>query len=174
MNFIWYLILIVLGLIVVLGIVYLLLLSKLKNINKKLYRYEEETFLNNEKNVLIIYQPSRHKTTTKIKEIIKDEIIKKGYGAKIQTLSPNNEKYSEYKYTIFITPVYFGEVNEEIINKVSNNKIKNLIIVYNGLNAESSNEDMLLSKKCLSKYSKIKLHTSDIENVREFINKEVL
>lgn len=166
---------IIIGIIVLLALlaaVYFFLIFKLKNLKDKIYKYKEEKIIK-EKNVLIIYQPSRHGTINKIKNLVKDEVIKKGYGVNVHTLCKEEDEYNDYQYTVFIVPVYFAEVNVELVNKVKSRKIKNLIIIYNGLNMESSKEDELVKKNSLSKYSKLKLHTNDIENVLEFINKEV-
>jgi predicted Holliday junction resolvase-like endonuclease len=173
MSLIGYIIIAVVILIAILSIIYFFLIGKLRKMNTKIFKYKEEVELKTN-NVLIVYQPSRHKTTIKIKDLVKEELLKKGYGIKAHTLNKKNETYSEYKYVIFIAPVYFGEINKEFINKVRNNKINNLIIIYNGLNNESNNEDKLVSKEIKSKYHKTKLHTSDIELVKEFLNREGL
>lgn len=162
----------IVGVLFLLCIVYFLLLIRIKNINKRIYKKEEELDLKDRSNVLIIYQPSKHKTTAKIKDIIKNYIINKEYGYKITTLTNNEEDYSKYVKVIFIMPVYFGEVHLEFLNKLNKNKIKNLSIIYNGLNQNSDNEDNLVKKYCISRYSKIKLHTKDIEDVISFLNKE--
>jgi hypothetical protein len=172
MKFLLYVGIIVLVLIVLLAIVYFALLFKLKNINSKVYKYNEEENLK-DNNVLIIYQPSRHKTIQKIVDKIKKNIVEMNFGYRIHTLSKQYDDYNEYKFVIFVVPVYFGEIHEEFINKISRVKIKNLLIVYNGLNNNSSNEDRLVNEKSLSKYKKIKLHTTDIDNVNDFIKKEV-
>jgi len=172
-NLIKYIIIGVLILLIALCLLYFALVFKLKGVNKRIFKYEEEEIIK-DKNVLIIYQPSRRKTTTKIKELVKEEILSKGYGIKVHTLTRIDEDYSKYKSVVFITPVYFGEVNVEIINKIRNNKMPNLIIIYNGLNKESENEDKLIKGNSASKYKKIKLYTNDIERVKEFIKKEVL
>ena len=161
----------ILGIILLLIVIYFILLWKLKEMNNKIYRYQEEVDLL-ENNVLIVYQPSRHKTTSKIKDLIKAEVSNKGYGNKCHTLTKEGEDYSKYRYVVFVLPVYFGQVNQEAIRVLANHKIKNLLIVYNGL-SESNNEDLMI-KKVVNKYSWIKVHTKDIDLVKEFINKEVI
>ena len=172
MSFLWYVIFAVLGLALILSLVYFLLLQKLRRLNIKLYKRKVETNLKNE-NVLIVYQPSRRGTINKIVDNIKESLQQKQYGYVTSTLSNINEDYNNYKYTIFVMPVYFGEVHARYINIVNTTKIKNLLIVYNGLNLESNNEDKNVKNSSLSIYKKIKLHTTDIELVKEFINKEV-
>lgn len=173
MKTIMYVIAGILGLIAFLTLIYILLLSKLRKINAKIYRYKQEKNFSKD-NVLIVYQPSRHKTTNKIVDLIKEIISKKGYGYNIHTLTEELESYNEYKYVIFVAPVYFGEINQNFMRILSKVKIKNLLIVYNGLNSNSENEDVKAKQISLSKYKKIKVHTTDIDLVNEFINKEVL
>ena len=163
----------VLGVIAFLTIVYILLLLKIRKINLKVYRYKKE-IVNKENNVLVIYQPSRHKTTFKIVELVKKVLIDKNYGYNIHTLNENLENYSQYKYVVFVAPVYFGEINKNFINNLSTSEIKNLLIIYNGLNKDGENEDLKVKEISLSKYKKIKVHTTDIELVEDFINKEML
>lgn len=173
MNLLFYIMVIGIGLVVVLALLYLFLMFKLKNINNKIYRYKETKNLK-DKNILIIYQPSRHKTISKIVNLIENKVSEKGYGTKIHTLTRNDENYDLYKYVIFVVPVYFAEVNNELINKVKNHKFNKLIVIYNGLNKDSNNEDKSVKKNSINKYSKIKLNTQNIENVNDFIDKEVL
>ena len=172
MKFLIYIIIGVIGLLLLLGLIYFILLYKLKNLNTKISRRRKEEHLK-ENNVLIVYQPSIHKTTIKIASLIKEEILNKGYGYTYLTLNDSNEEYSKYKYVFFVAPVYFGQIHNEFINKVSKNKIKNLLIVYNGLNFESNKEDEDLKKVSISNYKMIKLHTNDIDTLKDFINKEV-
>lgn len=168
-----YIIAAILGSVAFLTLVYILLLLKIRKINLKIYKYKHES-VEKENNVLIIYQPSRHKTIYKIVELIKKEIVDKNYGYHIHTLNKSLENYSQYKYVILVAPVYFGDINENFHNILSNAKIKNLMIIYNGLNANSDNEDSKVNQISISKYKKIKVHTMDIELVNEFINKEML
>lgn len=164
---------IILGLLFLLLIVYFFLVFKLRNINNKFFRYKEENDLKND-NVLVVYQPSKHKTTLKIANLICSVINEKGYGYVKHTLSRDDDKYKEYKYVIFVLPVYFGEVHNEIINKIGKHKFNKLIIVYNGLNKDSNNEDKNVKSHSLSKYSKIKLNTENIDDIKTFIEREVL
>ena len=62
----------IVGLLILLCVIYFVLLVKLKNLNIKLHKKVEDTNLSDDKNVLIIYQPSRHKTTVKIKDLVKE------------------------------------------------------------------------------------------------------
>ncbi len=174
MKYIMLILGIILVLVILLTIVYFVLIFKMGKINLKLYKKKEEIDLKDKHNVLIVYQPSRRKTTFKIKELIKNYLVKKGYGYKITTLNKDDEDYKKYEYTIFVMPVYFGEVNREFFVKLHTSKIKNLIVIYNGLNENSNNEDALVKKASVSKYSKIKLHTKDVDRVIEFLTKEGL
>ena len=79
----------------------------------------------------------------------------------------------KYKRVLFVATVYFGAIHNEFLKKIMEVKFKNLTIVYNGLNKESSKEDEFV-KKYLNKYNKIKLHTDDIDSVKEFIQKEIV
>ena len=173
MKLLIYIIIGAIGVILVLGVVYFILLFKLRNINNKIYKLKKEELIK-ENNVLIVYQPSIHSTINNLVELIKEEVINKGYGFVKHTLSKQAEDYSKYKYVIFVAPVYFGQVHNEFINKLSNQKIKNLLIVYNGLNKESDRENKELTKGSVNKYKHIKLHTEDINDVKEFIKREVL
>lgn len=157
--------------IILLIVIYFVLVYKLRKINLKIYKYKEEIDLK-EKNILLIYQPSRHGTTLKIVNKIKENITSKGYGYQIETLAAKKHNYDSFRYVILIMPVYFGQVNLEFVNIVRNNKIKNLLVVYNGMN-ETNNEDNFVKKYSLSKYKKIKTHTNDIELLDHFISKEV-
>ena len=98
----------------------------------------------------------------------------KGYGYTSEVLSKKNYDYLPYKYVIFIAPVYFGQIHNEFIKKISTTKIKNLLIVYNGLNKESNNEDVQIKKLSINKYRKIKVYSDDNEAIREFIKREVI
>lgn len=172
MNFLWYIIFAILGLIILLALIYFILLYKLKNLNIKLSRYRVEKDLK-ENNVMIVYQPSRRGTIEKIVEQIKSCLNEKNYGYVVSTLSEKEEDFNNYKYTIFVAPVYFGEIHKRFIEIINRKKIKNLIFVYNGLNVDSNNEDKIVKDHSLSTYKKIKLHTNDIEMIKEFIFKEV-
>ena len=69
---------IILAFIILLLIVYFFLLFKLKNINNKIFRYKEEKNIKDQ-NVLVVYQPSRHKTTSKIANLICEKVkLKEG------------------------------------------------------------------------------------------------
>ena len=163
----------ILLIIIILAIIYFLLLIRLKGINKRIYRYKEENEIK-DNNVLIVYQKSLHETTYKIASLVKDTILNKGYGYSLHTLSKKIDTFQDYKYVILVMPVYFGEINEMFINIVKNYKIKNLVIIYNGLNKESNNEDKIVKNNSINKYKKIKVHTEDINDVVSFIDKEVL
>ena len=155
---------------IILIVLYIILIRRVRNINVKLFKYKKEEQLK-QNNVLIIYQPSRHKTTYKIVEKIKEVLSENEYGYLIHTLDNKLEDYSKYKKVVFVAPVYFGEVHIEFIKKVMTHKFNNLSIVYNGLNEDSNKEDEYI-KKYVSRYSKIKLHTKDIEKVKNFVKKE--
>lgn len=158
-------------LLVVMILLYAAIILKVRATNRKVYRYREEKNLK-EENVLIIYQPSKHKTTNKIVDNIKQTLEDTRYGYFIHTLNEVVEDYSSYKKVIFVAPVYFGEIHLEFLRKILHCKINNLIMIYNGLNKESNKEDEFV-KKNIRRYSKIKLYTEDIERVKEFIKKEV-
>ncbi len=163
--------LIVIGLLLIMVALYISMIMRIRGFSRKVYKYKEEKNLLN-KNVLIIYQPSKHQTTYKIVENIKEVLNAKGYGYFIHTLTEDVENYGEYEKVIFVAPVYFGEIHLEFLKKVMNCKIDNLIMVYNGLNKESNKEDEFVERH-IKKYSKIKLYSEDIERVKEFIDGEV-
>lgn len=170
MKYLIYIVLGIFALIFLLYVIYFFLLSKLKKINKKIYKYKFQE-VTREKNILIIYQPSRHKTTSKICELLKEIIDNKGYGYRIETLSKEKTDYNKYLNVIFISPVYFGHIHDEFLSELKNKKIANLTIIYNGLNAESDNEDKEVKNISKSNYNKIKLHTNDIDQVKNFIER---
>lgn len=170
MKFLLYIVVGISALILVLYLIYFCLLIKLKKINKKIYKSKVEEVIR-KTNILIIYQPSRHKTTFKISELIKKVAYDKGYGYKIQTLSKENTHYDKYEKVVFIAPVYFGSIHDEFLVKLSEDKIKNLIIVYNGINLDDVSEDNEVGKIIKNRYNKIKLHTNDIEKVNQFLER---
>ena len=172
MKFILWMCAILLAIIVILYLLYIILAKKLLNINNKIYSYYEENNLK-ERNVLIVYQPSKHKTTKNIVKIIKEELDKENFGYKVHTLASSNDSYADYKKVIFVIPVYFKSVNNHFLELIKNKKIPNMLIIYNGLNKEDNSEDELVKKVSISKYNKIKLHTTDLDDVREFISREV-
>ena len=163
---------IILALLLIMITLYILLIKRVRDSNTKIYKFKTEENIK-EENILIIYQPSRHKTTEKIVELIKEEINNTEYGYVIHTLDEKKENYDKYKRVLFVAPVYFGAIHNEFLKKIMEVKFKNLTIVYNGLNKESSKEDEFV-KKYLNKYNKIKLHTDDIDSVKEFIQKEIV
>ena len=172
LKFMWITVGILLAILAIIVLLYVLLIKKFNRLNRKIYKFKEEKNLK-EENMLIIYQPSKHKTTLKIVENIKGVLDNKNYGYVIHTLTDKLENYNNYKKVIFVAPVYFGEIHLEFYKKIVMHKFNNLIIVYNGLNKESNKEDSITEKYSKNKYAKIKLHTEDIELVKEFINKEV-
>ena len=163
---------IIIVLVVVLVSLYAIMIIKLRRMNRKIVKYNEERNLK-ENNVLIVYQPSKHGTIEKIVECIKETLTLKGIGYLSHTLTKEMEDYSKYKKVIFVAPVYFGEIHFEFLKKIVTYNDNNLIIIYNGLNKESHKEDEMI-KKYFKKYKKIKLYTEDIERVKPFINREVL
>ena len=66
-------------LLAILIILYVILIRRFRNINVKLYKYKKEELIK-DKNVLIIYQPSRHQTTYKIVERLKNLINNSSFG----------------------------------------------------------------------------------------------
>lgn len=172
MNFIIKIMWIILSILFFLVAVYFFFLFKIKNLNNKIYKYKEQSDLK-EKNVLIIYQPTRRKTTSKIVERIKTQILDKNYGYKIVTLNPIFAEIDQYKYVIFVLPVYFSNVNKHAKSLLEKCKKNKVIIVYNGLNREKCPEDETLRKQIKLKYESIKLHGDDLENVDDFIKREV-
>ena len=172
MNIFAIVFLVILGILLVLIVLYVFLINRLRRMQTKIFSYKEEVELK-EKNVLIIYQPSKHKTIQKIVELVKEEVAKKNYGYKVHTLSKKKEEYKDYKYVIIVAPVYLGDIHREWLNVITDKNINKLVVIYNGLNDKSNAEDEIVSKT-VKKYAKIKLHTTDIENVRPFLEKEVL
>jgi len=87
-------------------------------------------------------------------------------------LDGKKENYDKYKRVIFVAPVYFGAIHNEFLRKVMGHQFKNLVVIYNGLNEESNKENEFV-KKYVNKYSSIKLHTKDIETVKDFMKREI-
>jgi len=170
-NFIWIVCAILGSMLLIMAVLHILLIKKVRDSNTKIFKYKQEEKIK-EENVLIIYQPSRHKTITKIIDLIKEELNNTEYGYLIHTLDGKKENYDKYKRVIFVAPVYFGAIHNEFLRKVMGHQFKNLVVIYNGLNEESNKENEFV-KKYVNKYSSIKLHTKDIETVKDFMKREI-
>lgn len=105
---------------------------------------------NNKKNALILYQKSRHKTSTNITMQIVKFLNSKGYDVTVNHPS-SNIKYNidEFEIILLGSAVYMGMVSEPLIKYIESNSFANkkVIIYLVGLATEINTELEQLKSK---------------------------
>lgn len=127
---------------------------------------------NNQKNALIFWTPSMHKSAETIKNIMLNTLIESGYNVTANyPTSDFTYKYDDFECICYISPVYFGKVSKAMCEKmVSSNYNKKKVMIVGVGKALTVKKELEYMKGLLDKNNDISMIKVSIEKEKMLVD----
>jgi len=166
---------IILIIIAVIVILFIAMIIDILRINTKELK-QKEIILKGEKNknALVLYQKSKHKTATNITNALAEELNQNGYTVTINHPSKKlNYNINDYDILAFGSAVYMGQISKPLLKYMDKISLKNKrVIVYAiGDATDVTTEVDLLKEKAKDALlvDGIKVKTGQESKIKEFV-----
>lgn len=165
--------------VIIMVVISMQIYQKYNNINKKRYPSKEQIWRGDEKQALILFQPSHHNTVEKMVDSVGNYLAAKLNYTVIKNHITCTEKYDLDKMDllVFATPIYMEKCSPNLVEYLQNNLFhgKKVILLATGIHPEVTKELEELSKILHSdnEIHMIKIARDEIDKIKQFIEQKI-